>query len=159
MRVCLWSHERVRRGHCCPRCQASTEEPHPVSPLRLARCSHVPRADIFQCAVNHVLEFVRILDLASLRQNDARFFRVEPSRAAVVFLRGARLTDLHQESLDHIFLHPACLPKNALGVNVNMEMARFDYAEGSSFFFGFAFRGLTVRETRFGSSLGESPLA
>jgi hypothetical protein len=41
---------------------------------------------------------------------------------------------------------------------VQMEVARLNCAEGSGFFSGFAFGGLTMGKARISRSLGESPL-
>src|ERR1019366_5158915 len=96
---------------------------------------------------------------AALGQDNARFSCIEPGGIAVVFLGAASLADVHQESFDHVFLHAAGLPEDALGVNVDVEMAGLDDADSARFFFGFAFGGLAVREAGVGGSLGKCSLA
>ena len=121
--------------------------------------SHAYDTQMLQRAINHGLEFVGVFNFSSFSQNNPRFFRIEPGRISIVFLRSTRLSDFHQESLDHILLHPASLPKNALRMNVNMEMPRLDNTECARLFFGFALGSLTMRQAWFGSPLGKRPLA
>ena len=80
-------------------------------------------------AIDHRLEFAEIFHFASLGQPTFRFFRAEPGRPAVGFVRLAHLMDLHQKRLHHEFLHASGLPENALGINVEMEVTRLDRAQ------------------------------
>src|ERR1700686_943635 len=123
------------------------------------RRSHMRNPQSLQCAVNHRLQFMGILPFTPLGENGARFFCIEPGGIPAVFLRLAGLANLHQKSFDHMFLHPARLPKNSLGMHVDMKMPWLDDAKCARLFFGFAFCGLTVRETRLGGSLRKGPLA
>jgi hypothetical protein len=77
---------------------------------------------------------------------------------ALGFIGAAQLVDFHEKSFYHELLHSAGLPENAFRVNVEMEMAGFDGADGSGFFGGFAFCGLAVREARFRRAFREGPL-
>src|SRR6202040_2454888 len=104
------------------------------------------------------LELVGVFFFAALGEDDACFVCLEPGGIAVVFFGVAGLANFHQKSFYHIFLHAARLPEHSLGVNVNVKMAGLDDADGSSFFSGFAFCGLAVREAGLGGSLGECPL-
>src|ERR1035437_10283923 len=93
------------------------------------RRSHACYAEVLHRAVDYGLEFVGVFDFPALGQDSARFSRVEPGGIAVVFLGSASLADVHQERFDHIFLHAALLPEDALGVNVDVEMTGLDCAE------------------------------
>src|SRR5271166_2746410 len=77
---------------------------------------------------------------------------------ALGFIGASQLVDFHEKSFDYEFLHSAGLPENAFRVNVEMEVAGLDGADGSSLFGGFAFGGLAVREAGFGRAFGEGPL-
>ena len=72
------------------------------------------------------------------------------------FIGAALLVDFHQKSFDHELLHSAGLPEHTFRVNVEMKMARFDGADGTSFFGGLALGGLAVRE-REGPLLDQLP--
>src|ERR1019366_890173 len=122
----------------------------PVTSQALASRGHASYAEVLQRAINHGLEFVGVFDFAAFGQDHARSFCIEPGGVAVVFLGTASLADVHQKSFDHVFLHAAGLPEDALGVNVDVEMAGLDDADGARFFLGFAFRGLAVREAGVG---------
>jgi len=113
---------------------------------------------MFQGAVDHRLELVGVFDLAALGQNNARLLRIEPGRVAKVFLRTPSLANFQQESLDHVFLHAASLPEDALRVNVDVEMAGLDDSDGARFFLGLAFGSLAVRKPSLWGSLGKRPL-
>src|SRR5713226_7818235 len=133
---------------------------HAVTVLELSASRSHPRdAEVLHRPVDYRLEFVRVFDFAAFGQDNARLFCVEPAGIAKVFLGTASLADFHQESLDHIFLHTACLPEDALRVNIDVEMTRLNDADGARFFLGFAFSRLAVREARFGRPLGKRPLA
>ena len=86
-----------------------------------------------------------VFDFPALCQDNARFVGLEPGGIAIVFLWNARLKDFHQKSFYDVLLHAARLPKNALRVNINMEVARLNDSESTRFFFGFTFGSLTMR--------------
>src|ERR1700688_1681962 len=118
----------------------------------------VVELDAFEGAVDHGFELAGIFYFAAFGEAALGFFRAHPRGAAIAFIGAAHLVDFHQEGFDHEFLHAAGLPEHALRMNVEMEMARLDGADGSGFFGGFAFGGLAVREARVSRALGESPL-
>src|ERR1700726_3985409 len=109
-------------------------------------------------AVDHGFQFMRVLYFAAFGQPLLCFLRAEPCRLALRLIGAAQLVDLHQEGLDHELLHAARLPEHALGVKVEMKVARLNGAKGSGFFRSLPFRGLTVREVRIGRAFGEGPL-
>src|ERR1700683_234907 len=55
-------------------------------------------------------------------------------------------------------MHATRLPEHALGVDVEMKMARFNGAQSAGFFGGLALGGLAVREPGLRRSFGKGPL-
>ena len=114
---------------------------------------------MLQSAVNNSLEFASVFDFPSLGQYYPSPVGVEPGRIAESLIGPTGLLYFHQKCLDYVFLHASALPKNALGVNVNVEVTRLDDSDGAGFLLGFAFGCLTVRKARFGCAFRERPLA
>lgn len=102
-------------------------------------------ANVLEGTVDDGLEFSRVLYFAAFGEDEAGVVGFEPGGIATVFVRLAGLTHFHEESFHNVFLHTARLPKNALGMDVNVKVARLDDSHRSGFFARFAFGRLTVR--------------
>src|SRR5580704_2552425 len=118
----------------------------------------VVQMNAFDGAVDDGFEFAKILYFAASGEAALGFFRTDPSRVTIAFVGTAHLMDLHEEGLDHEFLHSTGLPEYALGMDVEVEVTRLDGADRTGFFGGFALGGLAVREARVSRPLGECPL-
>ena len=114
---------------------------------------------MLQSAVNNGLEFASVFDFPSLRQYYPRLVGVEPGRIAETLIGPTGLLYFHQKCLHDVFLHTFALPKNALGVNINVEVTWLDDSDGTGFLARLAFRSLAVRQAGVRRSLGERPLA
>src|SRR4029077_12510497 len=86
------------------------------------------------------------------------FFGAHPGWPSIAFVWAAHFADLHQEGFDYEFLHSSGLPEHTFGMEIDVEVARLDEADGSSFFLGLTLGGLAVRKVGLGTSLGEGPL-
>src|SRR5215469_18267036 len=96
------------------------------------------KLDAFQGAINHRLQFVRVLYLASLGQSPLRFLGADPGGAAIGFLGTAHLMNFHEKSLDHKLLHASRLPEHAFRMNVEMEVSRLYGSNRTGFLCRFA---------------------
>jgi len=114
--------------------------------------------DAFERAIHHRLQLTCIFHFPALGENLARFLNGKPGRITIVFVRLLDSAHFHQEGFDHKLLHTAGLPKDALGMQVQMEVTRLDETDCTGLFQGLSLRGLTVGESRVGCSLGECPL-
>src|SRR5271156_2120652 len=109
-----------------------------VAAFRILSPESAVEPNAIERAIDHCFHFVRILYLASLGQPTLGFRRTEPGGMAHRFFRSAQFVDFHQESLHHKFLHATRLPEHALGMNIEMEVARLDGAQSARFFYRLA---------------------
>src|SRR3984957_18241621 len=97
-----------------------------------------------QGAVDHGFEFASVFHFAAFGQTAFGFFRTEPGGMAHGLIGSAHVLHLHQKCFDYEFLHAARLPEHALGMNVEVKVARLDGARRSCFFHGFTLGVLAV---------------
>src|ERR1700731_67374 len=116
------------------------------------------KIDALKGAVDHRLEFMRVPHLTPFRQALLRFLSAEPGGIAQHFVRTARSMHFHQKGFDHELLNAAGLPEHALGVKVQMKVARLDGAQGAGFLRRFTFRSLAMRHVGTRRDLGKGPL-
>src|SRR5437899_331407 len=101
--------------------------------------------DLLQRPVNDRLQFPRVLDLTPFGENLFGFFGSEPGRVAHRLVGFSILLYFQQKGFDDKFLHSGRLPKNALRMDIEMEMPRLDAAPNPGLFPCLAFRRLTMR--------------
>jgi hypothetical protein len=124
----------------------------------LLRAHGLRFANLFYGPVDDRLQFSRVLDFATFGQGFLGFVGAKPGGIAH-HLRGIFFPlYLEQEGFDHKLLHSRRFPEDAFRVQVKAKVARFDAAANPSFFPGFAFRGLSMRQGQFGVAFGKRPL-
>src|SRR6266849_61165 len=110
----------------------------------LSRSRRPRDADLLQRPVNDHLQFPRVPDLAPFGEDFLGFFGSAPSRIAHRLVGLPILLYFQQEGLDDKFLHSGRLPKNALGMDIEVEMPRLNAAANPSLFPCLALRSLTM---------------
>src|SRR5438477_1964470 len=98
--------------------------------------------DAFKGTVDHGIELARIFHFAAFGKAALGFFGTHPTGAAIALIGSTHLENLHQEGLDHEFLHAAGLPEHTLAMQKKMEVAGFNHSNGAGFLRRFALGSL-----------------